>query len=83
MTSRMTLGDTSDRSRGLRPPFSLRGRCIIVYTTRYLSSIVGAVLGEDAVDLRLLDGAEHQRLPVVTGPVVQAPHTDPGEVDAV
>lgn len=52
-------------------------------TVQYLSSIVGAVLGEDAVDLRLLDGAEHQRLPVVTGPVVQAPHTYPGEVDPV
>lgn len=49
----------------------------------YLPSIVGAVPGEDAVDLRLLDGAEHQRLPVVPGPVVQAPHPDAGEVDAV
>lgn len=50
---------------------------------QYLSSIVGAVLGENAVDLRLLDGTEHQRLAVVPGPVVQAPHADPGEVDAV
>lgn len=54
-----------------------------MHTVQYLSSVVGAVLGEDAVDLRLLDGAEHQRLPVVTGPVVQAPHADPGEVDPV
>lgn len=54
-----------------------------MYTVQYLSSIVGTVLGEDAVDLRVLDGAEHQRLPVVFGPVVQVPHPHPGEVHSM
>lgn len=54
-----------------------------MYTARYLSSIVGTVLGEDAVDLWVLDGAEHQRLPVVFGPVVQVPHPHPGEVHSM
>lgn len=41
------------------------------------------MLRQDVVDLGVLDGAEHQRLPVVSGPVVQVPHPDPGEVDTV
>lgn len=48
-----------------------------------LSSVVGTVFGQDVVDLGVLDGAEHQRLPVVSGPVVQVPHPDSGKVDAV
>lgn len=47
---------------------------------QYLSAIVGTVFGEDAVDLWVLDGAEHQSLAIVLGPVVQAPHPHPGEV---
>lgn len=46
----------------------------IVNAAQYLSSIVGTMLGEDVVDLWVLDGAEHQRLPVVFGTVVQVPH---------
>ena len=48
-----------------------------------LSSVVGAVLCEDVVDLGVLDGAENQRLSVVFGPVVQVPHPHPGEVDSM
>ena len=51
--------------------------------TKYLSAVVGAVLGEDVVDLGVLDGAEHQRLSVVFGPVVQVPHPHPGEVHSM
>lgn len=47
---------------------------------QYLSAIVGTVFGEDAVDLWVLDGAEHQSLAIVLGPVVQVPHPHPGEV---
>lgn len=54
-----------------------------VYKKQYLSTVVGTVLGEDVVDLWVLDGAEHQRLPVVFGPVVQVPHPHPGEVHSV
>ena len=49
----------------------------------YLSTVVGALLGEDVVDLRVLDGAEHHCLPVVPGPVVQVPHPHPGEVHSM
>lgn len=49
----------------------------------YLSTVIAAVLGEDVVDLRVLDGTEHQRLPVVFGPVVEVPHPHPGEVHSV
>ena len=49
----------------------------------YLSTVVGTVLGEDVVYLRLLDGAEHQRLPVVSSPVVQVPHPHPREVHSM
>lgn len=48
-----------------------------------LSSVVGTVFGENVANLGVLDGTEHQRLPVVTGPVVEIPHPDPGEVNSV
>lgn len=54
-----------------------------MYKGEHLSAVVGAVFGEDVVDLWLLDGAEHQRLSVVFGPVVQTPHPHPGEVHAM
>lgn len=49
----------------------------------YLSTVVGTVLGEDVVDLWVLDGAEHQCLTVVFGPVVQVPHPHPREVHSM
>lgn len=48
-----------------------------------LSSVVGAVFSEDVVDLWVLDGTEHQRLSVVSGPVVQVPHPYSGKVHSV
>lgn len=50
---------------------------------QHLASVVGTVFGEDAVDLRVLDRAEHERLPIVPGPVVEVPHSHPGEVHSV
>lgn len=49
----------------------------------YLSTVVSAVFGDYVVDLRFLDGAEHQGLSVVFGPVIQVKHPHPGEVDPV
>lgn len=63
------------------PPLSLSNSK--VWSVAYLSAVVGAVLGEDVVDLWVLNGAENQRLPVVSGPVVQIPHPHSGKVDTV
>lgn len=49
----------------------------------YLSSVVGTMFGKDVVDLWVLDGAEDQGLPIVSGPVVQVPHPHPGEVNSM
>lgn len=54
-----------------------------VYKLQYLSTVVGTMLGEDVVDLWFLDGAEHQRLPIVSGPAVEVPHPHPGEVHSM
>lgn len=56
------------------------GACFGHVLRRNLASVVGAVFGEDAVDLRILDGAEHKGLPIVPDPVVEVPHSHPGEV---
>lgn len=42
--------------------------------------VVEAVLCENVVDLWVLDGAEHQCLAVVLGPIVQVGHPHTGEV---
>lgn len=48
-----------------------------------LSSVVGTVFSEDVVYLWILDGAEHQRLSVVSSPVVQVPHPHSGKVHSM
>lgn len=58
-------------------------KCALNRIKTCLSAVVGTVFGEDVVDLRLLDGAEHQCLPIVSGPVVEVPHANPGEVHIV
>lgn len=50
---------------------------------QYLATVVGTVFGEDAVDLWVLDRAEHHCLPIVPGPVVEVPHSHPGEVHSM
>lgn len=54
-----------------------------VYTVTDQSSVVGTVFGKNVVDLWILDGAKHQSLPVVSGPVVQVPHPHPGKVHSM
>lgn len=54
-----------------------------IVTMKYLSAVVAAVLGQQVVDVGVLDGTEHHRLPVVLGPVVQVPEPHPGEVHVV
>lgn len=60
-----------------------RSWCNVKCKEEYLATVVGTVLCKDVVDVWILDGAEYQRLPVVSGPVVQIPHPHSGEIHAM
>lgn len=49
----------------------------------HLAPVVVAVFGKDVGDLRLLYGTEHQRLSVMSRPVVQIPHAHTREINTV